>query len=95
MRWSYGGPNELEPRDENFHGHVADFLNRDTAVWQAIIAWEAEIMIELSEVQVFPLPERACWVICNPSGRNLPLPDWNCYQAIAKALLAMPMLADE
>jgi hypothetical protein len=96
VRWFYGGHNELEPGDENFYEEVAHFLSQDTALREAIIFLrvEAEKLTDLSELQVFPLPEQGCWVICHPSVKTLPLPDWNCYQAIVKALLAMPMPAE-
>ena len=92
VEWHVGGPYKIEPRDYVLYELVAEILAQDTAVSEAI-------MTAHSKVEVLVYAEARCWLICDEYSRSVTrtvtLPIWDCYQAIANALLAMPMPPDE
>ena len=89
VRWLVGGPCELKPRDEHFYEHVVDILNQDTAVTEALMTASTDFL----EVYV----DHECRVICDKFEGTFTFnrTRWDCYQAIAKDLLAMPMPTDQ
>jgi hypothetical protein len=66
---------------------VAENLNHDTTATQLIM------LGELFGLHVDAYPPLGCWRIWGSGPQGVPEFNglWNCYQAIAKALLAMPM----
>ena len=78
---------------KGFSRRVADSLNRDTEIMRRILSCDL-----IDEVYVSAEPGYGNWEI----GDNLDTeetewtrPLWDCYQAIAQSLLAMPMPTDE
>ena len=84
VRWLVGGPYMLEPREGYFYECVADCLNQDILVTEAIMMADADV-----EITVYP---DGYWVICN---LGLTTITQDCLQAIAEALLGLPIPTNE
>lgn len=90
VQWFIGGPYELEPEDERFYEEVHSVLQKHKPISEAIMT------AELDEVEVYI--DRGCWVICDKYSGYLNVitqPLWDCYQAVANALLSMPLPTEE
>ncbi len=85
VQWSVVGPHKVGTRDEGFYESVADFLNQDTAVTEAMMTFDATIEVVIDS-------DSGCWIICDYPMRNVTR---DCIQAISEALLAMPMPTEE
>jgi hypothetical protein len=80
------GPDDI-PLDKKASLHTVDRLSENTAVAEGI-------MLSGIDLLVVNIPGHGCWVI-TPYYVGLTRPVWDCCQAIAEALLAMPMPKSE
>ena len=89
VRWKARKRGGLSMRDKVFNLRVAEHLSQDSAVSKIpnsadYLDW---VLID---------SERCCWIIVGKyGGIKWKRPLWDSYQAIAEALLAMPMAKDE
>lgn len=91
IRW---GPSEgYFNKVRGFSHRVADILNGDAPVMRSVLS------SGLDYFRVSVEPSNGCWIMGNQVGDaaeiTLSKPRWNCYQAITKALLAIPIPDDK
>ena len=92
LRWeSHCVESQMKQRDKDFSSIVADHLNQDKAV---------KVGLSSSSLYEYFFVEAAldlgCWVLFIEDDWLLLYKErWECYQAIAQCLLAMPMPTEE
>lgn len=88
VQWYDGSGGAAGPRDADFSELVAGFLSQNTTATGAL-------MLAGVDLSVFLDPDRGTWIVHQTGWYRWTRPLWDCCQAIAKALLAMPIPTEE
>ena len=88
VQWRNGSGGAAGPRDADFSELVAGYLSKSTAATEPL-------MIAGVDLCVFLEPYRGTWIVHETGWYRWTRPLWDCCQAVAETLLAMPMPSEE